>query len=99
MYTQQALWSMAREGLNVTTIVFANRTYGVLKREFSNLGIGTPGPRALSLFEIGRPDINWVSLAESMGVPASRTTSLDQFAVALRNGLASEGPTLVEVPL
>jgi len=99
MYTQQALWSMAREGLNVTTVVFANRTYGVLKREFSNLGIGTPGPRALSLFEIGRPDINWVSLAESMGVPASRTTSLDQFAVALRNGLASEGPTLVEVPL
>ncbi len=99
MYTAQALWSMAREGLNVTTVIFANRAYGVLKREFSYLGVGNPGPRALGLFEIGRPDIDWVSLAKSMGVPAAKATSLDLFARALRDGLKSQGPTLVEVPL
>src|SRR6202011_5661187 len=74
MYTLQALWTMARERLNVTTVVFANRVYGVLKREFSSLGLGEPGPRALDLFEIGRPDLDWVSLAKGMGVPGQRAT-------------------------
>ena len=99
MYTTQALWSMAREGLKVTTVIFANRSYAVLKREFSYLGVGNPGPRALDLFEIGRPELDWVSLAKGMGVPASRSTSLDEFAKALANGLAADGPTLIEIPL
>src|SRR5579872_3592482 len=99
MYTSQALWTMAREGLNVTTVVFANRDYAVLKREFANLGIGNPGTRASNLFEIGRPDLDWVSLARGMGVPSIGVTSLDAFAKALRNGFQGEGPTLIEVPL
>ncbi len=99
MYTLQALWTMAREGLNVTTVVFANRDYAVLKREFSYLGIGNPGTRALDMFEIGRPDLDWVQLAKGMGVPGTRVTSLAEFAQALRKGLESEGPTLIEVPL
>jgi len=99
MYTLQALWTMAREGLDVTTVVFANRDYAVLKREFSYLGIGNPGTRALDLFEIGRPDLDWVQLAKGMGVPGTRVTSLPEFANALRRGFESEGPTLIEVPL
>ncbi len=99
MYTLQALWTLAREGLKVTTIVFANRTYAVLKREFSYLGIGSPGTRALDMFEIGRPDLDWVLLAQGMGVPATRVTSLEGFAQALREGFASGGPSLIEVPL
>jgi acetolactate synthase-1/2/3 large subunit len=99
MYTLQALWTMAREGLDVTTVVFANRDYAVLKREFSYLGIGNPGPRALDMFEIGRPDLDWVQLAKGLGVPGTRVTSLAEFAKALRKGFASEGPTLIEVPL
>jgi acetolactate synthase-1/2/3 large subunit len=99
MYTLQALWTMAREGLNVTTVVFANRDYAVLKREFSYLGIGDPGKRAAAMFEIGRPDLDWTSLAKGMGVPATRVTSLDAFGKALQAGLEGEGPTLIEVPL
>lgn len=99
MYTAQALWTMAREGLKVTTVIFANRAYGVLKREFSYLGIGDPGPRALDLFEIGRPDLDWVALAKGMGVPGSRVTSLESFGNALQNGFACQGPTLIEVGL
>jgi acetolactate synthase-1/2/3 large subunit len=99
MYTAQALWTMAREDLRVTTVVFANRDYAVLKREFLALGVGAPGPCARDLFEIGRPDLDWVSLAKGMGVHGTRVTSLDAFAKALREGLDSQGPTLIEVPL
>jgi acetolactate synthase-1/2/3 large subunit len=99
MYTVQALWTMAREGLNITTVVFANRTYAVLQREFSGLGMGAPGPRAGALFDIGRPSLDWVHLGKAMGVPASRATSLDTFAKAMREGFEGDGPTLIEVPL
>jgi len=99
MYTLQALWTMAREGLDVTTVVFANRTYAVLQREFAGLGIGAPGLRAASLFDIGRPTLDWVHLAQGMGVPGSRVNSLDAFAKALREGFETDGPTLIEVPL
>ena len=99
MYTLQALWTMAREGLNVTTVVFANHDYAVLKREFSYLGVGEPGSRALDMFEIGRPDLDWVHLAQGMGVPGTRVTSLKEFAKALRQGFESDGPSLIEVAL
>ena len=99
MYTAQALWTMAREGLNITTVVFANRDYAVLKREFSYLGVGEPGTRALEMFEIGRPDLDWTLLAKAMGVPGTRVNSLDAFRKALRAGFQGEGPTLIEVPL
>jgi acetolactate synthase-1/2/3 large subunit len=99
MYTPQALWTMARERLNVTTVVFANRDYAVLKREFSYLGVGSPGPRAAAMFEIGRPDLDWVQLAKGMGVPGTRITTLDGFGKALQAGFEADGPTLIEVPL
>ena len=101
MYTPQALWTMAREGLNVTTVVFANHDYAVLKREFSYLGVGDPRARAAAMFEIGRPDLDWTYLAKGMGVPSTRVTSLGAFGKALRAGLegAGKGPTLIEVPL
>jgi acetolactate synthase-1/2/3 large subunit len=99
MYTLQGLWTMAREGLNVTSVVFANRDYAVLKREFSYLGVGSPGARAAAMFEIGRPDLDWALLAKGMGVPGTRVTSLDAFRKALRAGFEAEGPTLIEVPL
>jgi len=97
MYTAQALWTMARENLNITTVVFANRSYAVLKREFSYLGIGEPGPCASSLFEIDRPDLNWVLLAKGTGVPGIRASSLEEFGKELQEGLRGTGPRLIEV--
>jgi acetolactate synthase I/II/III large subunit len=99
MYTLQALWTMAREGLNVTSVVFANRAYAVLQWEYSGLGVGSPGPRAADLFSIGQPDIDWVAMAKSMGVPANRASSLDTFGELLRNSFATEGPALIEISL
>lgn len=99
MYTPQALWSMARESLDITVVVFANRAYQILKGEYANVGAGNMGPRALDMLEIGRPDLDWVALAKGMGVPATRTGSLDEFAKQLRAGLDEPGPKLIEVPL
>jgi acetolactate synthase-1/2/3 large subunit len=99
MYTLQALWTMAREGLNVTSVVFANRAYGVLQWEYSGLGVGAPGPRAADLFSIGRPDIDWVSMSKSLGVPAAPATSLETFVDLLRRSYATAGPALIEISL
>jgi acetolactate synthase I/II/III large subunit len=99
MYALQSLWTMTRESLNITTVIFANRVYSVLQREFANLALGNPGPRAQDLLEISRPDLDWLALAKGMGVPATRVTSLDSFAQALLRGFEADGPTLIEVPL
>jgi acetolactate synthase I/II/III large subunit len=99
MYTLQALWTMAREKLKVTTVVFANRTYAILKGELANVGAGNPGRRALDMLEIGRPDLDWVGLARGMGVPAERADTLDDLSRLVGGGLASGGPSLVELVL
>jgi acetolactate synthase-1/2/3 large subunit len=99
MYTLQALWTMARESLRITTVIFANRAYAILKQEYANVCVGSPGPRALDMLEIGHPDLDWVSLARGMGVPAVRVTTLEGFATQLRTGLESQGPNLVEIVL
>jgi acetolactate synthase-1/2/3 large subunit len=99
MYTLQALWTMAREGLNVTTVLFANRSYNILKSELAGVGAGNPGRKALDMLEIGHPDLDWCRLATGMGVPASRAADLDSFAAALAKALHTDGPTLVELIL
>jgi acetolactate synthase-1/2/3 large subunit len=99
MFTLQALWTMARESLAVTTVVFANRAYAILKGEYASLGSGVLGPSASDMLEIGRPDLDWVSLAKGMGVPGIRVTTLDAFAKALDAGFRTKGPCLIEVVL
>jgi acetolactate synthase-1/2/3 large subunit len=96
MYTLQALWTQAREGLDVTTVLFANRAYASLKHELFNVGAHNPGRTALDMLEIGRPDLDWVALARGMGVEAGRAATNAEFIRELRAGLASEGPYLIE---
>ncbi len=99
MYTVQSLWTMAREGLDVTVLVFANRAYRILQGEYAGVGAGTPGPRATDMLSLDRPAIDWVSMARAMGVEAGRATDLGQLARELSRGLASKGPYLVEAVL
>lgn len=99
MYTLQALWTMAREQLDVTIVVFANRKYQILRGEFANMGSGTPGPRAEAMLSIGDPDLDWRALARGHGVESSRVDTLEGFAAELRRGFASNGPYLIEVIL
>jgi len=96
MYTLQALWTQAREGLDVTTVIFANRRYQILLGEMTNVGVVDPGPSAMDMLTIDRPDLDWVKMAEGMGVAAERVDESDGFAAALARGLAEPGPYLVE---
>jgi acetolactate synthase-1/2/3 large subunit len=99
MYTVQALWTMAREGLDVTVVIWANRTYQILKGEFTNVGAGSPGYKARDMLDIDRPDLDWVAMATGMGVPASRAKDCETLAAQLQRGLAEAGPHLIEVVL
>jgi acetolactate synthase I/II/III large subunit len=99
MYTVQGLWTMARERLDVVTVLFNNGTYEILKGEFRHVGAGEAGRKASDMLEIGRPDLDWVKLANAQGVAASRAITLDEFATRLRAALAEHGPHLIEVML
>ncbi|EJE50509.1 thiamine pyrophosphate-dependent enzyme, possible carboligase or decarboxylase [Acidovorax sp. CF316] len=99
MYTIQSLWTQAREGLNVTTIIFANNSYAILKAEYANMGAGTPGARALSMIDIDRPRIDWLAMAKSMGVPAVAVETAESFYQAMVNSTREPGPCLIEVRL
>jgi acetolactate synthase I/II/III large subunit len=97
MYTLQSLWTQARENLNVTTIVFANRIYQILRGEFDGVGAGEPGQRALDMLKIDRPAIDFVSLARGMGVQGRVVTTADEFNKALAEAIPEKGPRLIEV--
>jgi acetolactate synthase I/II/III large subunit len=96
MYTVQALWTQAREGLDVTTVVFANRKYAILQIEFGRVGAHNPGPKAMSMLDLTHPTLDWVSIAKGMGVPAWRATTAEEFNRALGESLATPGPSLIE---
>jgi acetolactate synthase I/II/III large subunit len=96
MYTLQALWTQAREGLNITTVIFANRCYAILKAELRNVGAGIAGSKARSMLEIDRPTIDWVALARGLGVPAVRTETMEEFNIEFARSHATSGPSLIE---
>jgi acetolactate synthase-1/2/3 large subunit len=99
MYTLQSLWTQAREGLNVVTIVFANRIYQILRGEFDGVGAGEPGKRAQDMLKIDRPTLDFVALAKGMGVPGRAVTTADDFVKALAEAIAEPGPRLIEVQM
>jgi len=96
LYTIQAWWTMAREGLDVTTVVLNNHSYAVLNMELDRVGADEPGPRARDMLDLGRPDIGFVPLAQGLGLHAARAETAEQFAEELGRALATPGPSVVE---
>jgi acetolactate synthase-1/2/3 large subunit len=95
-YTLQALWTQAREGLNVTTILCANRAYRILEIEMRRAGVVEPGPKARSFTDLSQPVIDWVALAGGFGVPGARVETADALVRELERALAEPGPFLIE---
>ncbi|WP_218585667.1 acetolactate synthase large subunit [Pseudomonas izuensis] len=96
MYTVQALWSMAREKLDVTIVVLANRKYAILQHELASVG-ATTGKTALDMLDIGNPDLDWVQLANGMGVAAARADTMEQFNEFFAQANRTPGPFLIEL--
>lgn len=99
MYTLQALWTQAREGLDVTTVIFNNRSYAILNMELARTGAGAGGPVARSMFDLSNPDLDFVSIARGLGVAAERADTAEGFTAALERAFAGPGPHLVEAIL
>ena len=96
MYTISALWTQAREALDVTTVIFSNRAYAILDMELDRVGATAGGQAAKNLLDLSRPDLDFTALARGMGVPASRVGTAPEFAAQLRRALAEPGPHLIE---
>ena len=96
-YTIQCLWTQAREELNVTTVIFANHSYKILNAEYARLGVEKMGEVAASLFDLGNPQLDWVSLAKGFGVPGARAETAEEFCKLLRHSYRTPGPFLIQV--
>jgi acetolactate synthase-1/2/3 large subunit len=96
LYTLQSLWTMAREQLDVTTVIFSNRRYAILRMELARVGAISSGGRALQMLDISPPEIDFVALARGFGVPASRPETAEAFSDALERAFQEAGPHLIE---
>ncbi|HEV8065542.1 MAG TPA: acetolactate synthase large subunit, partial [Acidimicrobiales bacterium] len=99
MYTIQALWTQARQGLDVTTVLFDNGSYAILNIELDRVGAEASGEVARSMLEIGHPSLDFVKISEGLGVPAARAETADELASALGRAFSEEGPHLVHAVL
>ena len=95
-YTLQALWTMVREGLDVTVVVVANRRYRILDIELQRTGAGRAGPAARGLLDLSRPAMDWCALAAGFGAPAERCETAEAFDAAFARAMAEPGPRLIE---
>ena len=96
MYTVQALWTQAREKLDVTTIIFSNRKYAILLGELAGVG-ANPGRTALDMMDIGNPDLDWRRIGEGMGVESARAETMERFGELLAAANGHSGPFLIEL--
>jgi acetolactate synthase-1/2/3 large subunit len=96
MYTAQAWWTMAREQLDITTLIFDNRSYAVLNMELQRVGATAGGAKAGAMLDLSNPDLDFVALAESMGVPATRAATCEELAEQLAVALATPGPAVID---
>ncbi len=99
MYTMQALWTMAREGLDVTVVALSNRRYAILDFERQRVGATGAGDASERLLALDQPTLDLCGVARALGVPATMVTTADELVSALRRSYATDGPSFIEVPL
>ena len=99
MYTVQGLWTLARESLDVTVVVFANNAYRILGIELGRTGAGNPGPAASRLLRLDEPAIDWVAVARGLGVAGRRCETAETFDAAFAEAMAEPGPHFIEAAI
>ncbi len=96
MYTLQSLWTMAREGLDVTVVIFANHVYKILHGELAAVG-ATAGRNVARMFDMVEPKLDWVALARGHGVAGAHCHTTEDFVAAFGRAMAEKGPHLIAV--
>jgi acetolactate synthase-1/2/3 large subunit len=96
LYTISTLWTQAHENLNVTTVILNNRAYAILRLELQRVGAEGSGPKAKALLDLSGPDMDFVKIAEGLGVPATRATTAEELAEQLAAAYAEPGPHLID---
>ena len=99
MYTPQALWSMAREGCDVTVVGLSNRSYGILNLERQRVGAVDGGSTSQRMLDLDNPALRLAEVARGMGVPARTVQSADELVTALQESYQTSGPTFIEAML
>ena len=97
MYTVQSLWTQAREGLDITTMICSNRSYRILNIELYRAGVDSTGANTRALIDLAGPDLDWVRIAKGFGVPAVSVSSAKELAEGLKRGMSEKGPFLIEM--
>jgi acetolactate synthase-1/2/3 large subunit len=96
LYTISGLWTQAHENLNVTTVLLNNRAYAILRLELQRVGAEGSGPKAKALLDLSGPDMDFVKIAEGLGVPATRASTAEELAEQFAHALAEPGPHLID---
>jgi acetolactate synthase-1/2/3 large subunit len=95
-YLPQAFWSQAREGANITTVICSNRRYAILQGEMTRAGMNQPGEHSMALTQLDNPPLDWVAIAKGFGVPGEVVSTCEDLAKAMKRGMATPGPYLIE---
>jgi len=96
LYTPQALWTMAREGLDVTVVCCSNERYAILNYELSRVGATAKGDRARAMLDLTDPVLDLAATARSFGVPAETARTADELVAALEKSFTAPGPTFID---
>jgi len=97
MYTIQALWTMARENLDICVMIFSNRSYNILYSQLADVGAANPGPRAIDMLTLDRPTLDFSMMSKSMGVPGGKAQNLEELTKHLTYAMSQKGPYLIDV--
>ena len=98
MYSLQSLWTQARERLPVTTIILSNRKYKILIDEYHGVG-ATPGPTAMNMLDLSNPEIDWIKIANGMGVAGARADTLERCGDLMKQSFKSDAPFVIELSI
>ena len=88
---------MAREGLDICVMIFSNRSYNILYSQLASVGVPNPGPRAIDMLTLGRPEIDFMGMAKSLGMPGAQVRDLDELCTQLTYAMSQRGPYLIDV--
>jgi benzoylformate decarboxylase len=99
LYTIQALWTAARYKLGVVFVIFNNTSYMVLKGGLLAMAGASVERGLFTGMDLTDPEIDFLKLAESMGLSARRVSSKAELRPALDWALKESGPTLLDVAI